>query len=304
MSKEFVQSFFPFITSYVSSERAPIVILHAWNFIFPDTCKHHHEAALSPLQIQRPCLAMAAVLGAFIGIKYGRGIKNCNQKHDDLISLINESWSKSSTLFGCMNISALVHHCIFPSNVSWALDCAFTGVSSLHLFTTSILLWILWIENVMEEKTIEIIERHIRIIEGAAKVVVAITIHTAMSVLGDSRVEISVAGASNAVELFYFVPLFMSICVLFPITIIGVIYKNSNSSCRGPLISLLGGALIIATTLLGESICQFVSDYLPSINDSSLLYDCYHLPTIVFLGCDISFYGFGIWSKDLTAKKR
>ena len=311
MSKEFVQSFFPFVTSYVSSKRAPSVFLHAWNFIFPDICnqyQHRHEAASSPLQIQRPCLAMAAVLGAFIGIQYGRGIKNCNQKRDDLISLINESWSKSSTYFGCMNISALVHHCIFPSNVSWALDCAFTGVSSLHLFTTSILVGLEFSErfwNIMEKKTMETIERHIRTLEGAVKVVVAITIHTLMSVFGgDNEVEISVTGASSAVELFYFVPLFMAICALFPITIIGIIYKNSNASCRGPLIALLGGALIIAATFLGESICKFVSDYLPSINDSRLLYDCYHLPTIVFLGCDISFYGLGIWMKDLTAKKR
>ena len=316
MTKAFVQNFFPLITSYVLSERAPAVVLHAWNFIFPDICDQHqhlNETTTSPLQIQMPCLAITAVLGAYIGIRNGRGIRNCHQKHDDddLISLINESWSKSSIFFGCMNISALVHHCIFPNNVSWCLDCVFTGVSSLHLFTTSVLLWIFYglefskrFQNRMEKTTIESIEKHIRILEMTAKVAVAITIHTAIGILGDKEVEISVVGASNAVELFYFVPLVMAVFVLFPITLIGAISNNSNASCRGPLIALLGGALIVATTLLGKLICQFVSDYIPGINDSRLLYDCYHLSTIVFLGCDVSFYGLGIWIKDLKVKKR
>jgi len=39
-------------------------------------------------------------------------------------------------------------------------------------------------------------------------------------------------------------------------------------------------------------------------NDSILLYDCYHLPTIVFLGCDVTFYGLGIWVRDLTRRER
>lgn len=258
-----------------------------------------------------PCLAVTAVLGAYIGMHDRRGIRNCHQKHDDLISLVNESWSKSSIFFGCMNISALVHHCIFPNNVSWCLDCVFTGVSSLHLFTTSILLWIFYglefsrrFQNRMEKKTIESIEKHIRILEIAAKVFVAITIHTAIGVLGDGEVEISVVGASNAVELFYFVPLAMAVFVLFPITLIGAVSNSSSASCRGSLIALLGGALIVAATLLGKPICRFVSDYLPCINDSRLLYDCYHLSTIVFLGCDVSFYGLGIWIKDLKVKKR
>ena len=316
MDKEFVQSFFPFVTSYVSSpKRAPAVILHAWNFIFPDQCcnQHYIDEKTSLLQIQRPCLAMAAALGAYVGIRrYGRGVTSFNQKHEDLLVVVmNESWSKSSTFFGCMNISALVHHCIFPNNVSWALDCAFTGASSLNLFTTSILLWILYglefserFQKVMGDKTVESIEQYIRTLEGAAKVIVAIMIHTAMSILGDGEVELSLAAASNAVELIYFAPLAMAVFVLFPITLIGVLYQNNNASCRGPLIALLGGVLIAVATLLGQPICRFISDYMPGVNDSSLLYDCYHLPTMVFLGCDISFYGLGVWIRDLTAKKR
>mmetsp|Transcript_5050 Transcript_5050/g.10630 ORF Transcript_5050/g.10630 Transcript_5050/m.10630 type:complete len:319 (-) Transcript_5050:1862-2818(-) len=315
MNKEFAQSFFPFVTSYASSpERAPAFILHVWNFIFPDICNQQmpfsYGQTTSPLQLQRPCLAVAAVLGAYIGIRYGREVTNSNQKRD-LISVINKSWSKSSIFFGCMNISALVHHCIFPNNVSWASDCAFTGVSSLNLFTTATLLWILYgiefserFQKIMEQKTIESIERYNRILEGATKVAVAIMIHTAMSVLGESEVEVSIAAASNAVELFYFTPLGMAVFVLFPITLIGVFFKSNNASCRGQLIALLGGVLITGATLLGEPICKFVSDYMPGINDSSLLYDCYHLPTVVFLGCDVSFYGMGIWIKDLTSKKR
>lgn len=316
MDKEFVQSFFPFVTAYVSSsERAPAIIFHAWNFIFPDQshCDQHYHDKSSLLQIQRPCLAMAAVLGAYIGIRYGRGITHLNQKHDDLlVAVVNDSWSKSSTFFGCMNISALVHHCIFPNNASWFLDCAFTGASSLNLFTTSILLWILYglefserFQKIMENKTLESIKQYIRMLERATKVVVAIMIHTAMVVMGgrDSEVEVSLAAASNAVEMFYFVPLVMAICVLFPITLIGALCQNNTASYRGPLVALLGGALIAVAPLLGQPICRFVSDYMPGVNDSSLLYDCYHLPTLAFLGCDISFYGLGVWIRDLTAKK-
>lgn len=314
-----MQSFFPFVTSYVSSspERAPAIILHAWNFIFPDqsSCDQHHHDRSSPILIQRPCLAMTAILGAYIGIRHGRGITNLNhQKHEDLLlAVINDSWSKSSTFFGCMNISALVHHCIFPNNASWFLDCAFTGASSLNLFTTSILLWILYglefseqFQKIINNKTIGSIEQYIITLERVVKVVVAIMIHTAMDVMGgrDSEVEVSLAAASNGTELFYFVPTVMAIGVLFPITLIGVLCQTNNASYRGPLVALLGGALIAVAPLQGQTICRFVSDYMPGVNDSSLLYDCYHLPTLAFLGCDISFYGLGVWIRDLTAKKR
>jgi hypothetical protein len=313
MDKEFVQSFFPFVTSYATSDRAPAFILQAWNFIFPDDCNRQilrsdrTTSSTLPLQIQRPCLAMAAVLGAYIGIRYGRGIRISNKNH--LLGRINDSWSKSSTFFGCMNISALVHHCIYPNNASWVLDCAFTGVSSLHLITTSLLVWVLYglefserFQKIMEKKTNESIERYIRILEGVTKVIVAIMIHTALNILGvGNEVKVSIAAAW---ELFYFVPLQMAVFVLFPITFIGVLFKNNNASCRGPMISLLGGVLMTLAILLGAPICQFVSDYVPRINDSILLYDCYHLPTIVFLGCDVSFYGLGIWIRDLTARKR
>ena len=306
MNKEFAHSFFPFVASFASSsERAPSFILDAWNFIFPDACDLKHPPNL-PLNMQRPCLAMAAVLGAYIGL---REIKKSNEKHDDLlIAAINNFWSMSYICFGCMNIVALVHHCIFPSNFSWFLDCIFTGVSSLNLVTLSVLLWSLYgLEYYGEklERLNDSTDRFVKIINGATKIIAAIMIHTTMTILGgdDDEMIVSTKAVSSAVELFYLVPLQMAVFVLFPITLIGAVVRNEIVSRRGPLITLLGGALVVAAALLGESICQFIVDNTPWVNDSSLLYDCYHLPTIFFLGCDVSFYGLGLWVKDLVRLK-
>ena len=287
----------------------------------PENCEHLcHDPVSSPsassiLQLQRPCLAMVAALGAYIGLRYGRmGERNTasHSRHNDdvLLSAISDSWSKASTFFGCMNIVALLHHCIYPSNILWFLDCAFTGISSLSLTTTAMLLWALYLseyfserlKKILENETNESIGRYIRMIEGAMKVVVAIIIHTGLSVLGvDEKVEISVAEAANAVELFYFTPLVMMILVLYPITWIAV-FKTNSASNRGPLTAILGGPFFAVGGLLAAPICQFVSDY-PSIIDSTLFYDCYHLPTIIFLGCDLVFYGLGKWINDLMGKE-
>lgn len=231
MSKSFVQSFFPSIASYASSpQRAPAFIVYLWQVALPESCEQLHyyhndrevsSALKTTLQLQRPCLAIAAALGAYIGLngRIDESERNyAHRRNNDLLLLaIGDSWSKASTFFGCMNIVALLHHCICPNNMLWFLDCAFTGVSSLSLMTTAILLWVLYL-NKFEHETKISIERYIRILEGAMKVVVAVIIHTGMSVVGGKDVEISVADAATAVELFYFVPLVMTAIVLYPIT--------------------------------------------------------------------------------------
>ena len=245
MSKSFVQSFFPSIASYASSpERAPAFVVYLWQVALPEKCEqlyyYHNDREVSSalkttpkLQLQRPCLAMAAALGAYIGLN-GRidesERNNAHRRNDLLLSAIGDSWSKASTFFGCMNIVALMHHCICPNNMLWFLDCAFTGVSSLSLMTTAILLWVLYL-NKFEHETKKSIERYIRILEGAMKVVVAGIIHSGLSVVGGKDVELSVAGAVTAVEMFYFVPLVMTTIVLYPITwIVLYLYKHIISS--------------------------------------------------------------------------
>ena len=316
MSKSFVQSFFPSIASYASSpERAPAFIVYLWQVALPENCEQLYEyyhndrevssALKTKLPLQRPCLAMAAALGAYIGLN-GRidesERNNAHRRNNDLLlSAIANSWSKASTFFGCMNIVALLHHCICPNNILWFLDCAFTGVSSLSLMTTAILLWVLYL-NKFEHETKISIERYIRILEGAMKVVVAVIIHSGLSVVGGKDVEISVAGAVTAVELFYFVPLVMTAIVLYPITWIGIVFRVNNASRRGPLLAIFGGLLHVLGVLAAAPICKSITDYMPSINDSTLFYDCYHLPTIIFLGCDLVFYGCGNWIHDLLTK--
>jgi hypothetical protein len=244
---------------------------------------------------------MAAALGAYIGLS-GRidesERNNAHTRNDLLLLAIGDSWSKASTFFGCMNIVALLHHCICPNNMLWFLDCAFTGVSSLSLMTTAILLWVLYL-NKFEHETKMSIERYIRILEGAMKVVVAVIIHTGLSVVGRKDVEISVADAATAVELFYFVPLVMTAIVLYPITWIGIVSRINGASRRGPVLAILGGLLLVLGVLAAAPICKSISDYMPSINDSTLFYD---LPTIIFLGCDVIFYGYGNWIHDLLTK--
>ena len=154
MSKEFAVSFFPTVTAIVASHAtASPFVVNVWNLIFPDDVAKLCEIPSSiqnqirpPLELysiedhynpRRPCLALAALIGAFVGFKLGtrnRRLLKSNKKthnilrHNEfhsackkdeaeriqearkmLLCSVRDSWSTSLFTFGCMNIVGLLH---------------------------------------------------------------------------------------------------------------------------------------------------------------------------------------------------
>ena len=101
MSKSLVQSFFPSIASYASSpERAPAFIGYLWQVALPENCEqlyyyHNNDREVTSalktiLQLQRPCLAMAAALGAYIGLngRIDESERNNAHRRNDLLLMV------------------------------------------------------------------------------------------------------------------------------------------------------------------------------------------------------------------------
>ena len=90
---------------------------------------------------------------------------------------------------------------------------------------------------------------------------------------------------------------------LFPPLIVSAL--NVSGECNkdsivGAWIAIFGGVVLVLGVVFDAQLCYFVSDNLPSIKASPILYDMFNLVTLVFLGCDIAFLGLNIWVHSLT----
>ena len=103
--------------------------------------------------------------------------------------------------------------------------------------------------------------------------------------------------------MFYLVPVEAAALCLFPLLIISAFNisgERNNYSIAGAWIAIFGGAVLVLGVVFDAQLCYFVSDNLPSIKASPILYDMFNLVTLVFLGCDIAFLGLNIWVQSLT----
>jgi hypothetical protein len=100
----------------------------------------------------------------------------------------------------------------------------------------------------------------------------------------------------TCIEMIYLIPLASAFLFLFPLVI-----NSASKMCpvdnkvAGARIAVLGGIYVLMSLPLDSSLCYFVSSIAPSIKTSPLFYDIYHLRTLVFLGCDLSFWGLDMW---------
>lgn len=329
MSKEFALSFFPSVLSFISSpdlrDTRISFLVDAWDAIFPDEvaslCSLPPQRSNVP---QRPCLAIAASLGAWIGFRLGsfhhKRLQVDGVENNILVHSIHNTWSKSLLAFGSMNVVAIMHHCIIPppstyqnmhstrryiDNILWSADCIFTGVSSIHL---SVLVFMLYSvhhrmnqNSIINVKTKKIqFKRVVKTWEIMVHVLmfgVAGAIPIPYQLLYNGNVDF-LAAMSTSVELTYIIPVIIAANLLFPLaadTAINVSGRYSRASSTGARIAILGGMLLVGGIALDASLCFFVSNYLPSIKTSAFLNDVYHVATPVFLGCDIAFWGMNMW---------
>ena len=325
MSKVFAQSFFPSFTSFVSSPNlAPSFLVIAWDAIFPDDvgaiCGLPQDASI--LHLSRPCLGVAAMIGAYIGLKSrsfkdGRGNQNDYVSDRGMLGLyIYESWTKSLTAFGLMNLVALAHHCILPprksyhgsnshrklvDNLLWAADCILTGVSSIHLTIMALLIYRMYAvnKNFSDVASLTRSTSRMKMIVSISLVSCAASLSIMHQLCRNESIDLW-AATGTFTEMIYLIPLASASLFLFPL----VIYSASKmcpveNSVAGARIAILGGFFVLMSLPLDSSLCYFVSSNAPSIKISPLFYDIYHLPTLVFLGCDLSFWGLDVWMNAL-----
>ena len=325
-SKDFATSFFPVFTSFVSSsELAPSFLVNAWNSIFPD------DNCGLPLQQSniipnRPCLAVTAILGAYIGLKltkYKTTVirKDSNNCRGELFHEIYFTWSQATKYFGYMNVVALLHHCFFPpptsydnnlrrymDNTLWALDCFFTCVSSAQLIILTCLIYNLYTlkDNDTTLNSIIYTIQKIRfwVVEVLSITITILSIMLQYYIVGSDDISFSmIVKNSVTIELCYLFPLQIAAMLLLPLFIARVcnIYKaHDDESINGILITLFGGVVIGASLPLDSRLCSWISTHAPYIKESALLYDMFHMPTILFLGCNISFVGLSMWINSIT----
>jgi len=327
-SKEFATSFFPVFTSFVSSsEVAPSFVVDTWNRIFPDenNCglpSVHQSYTIIP---NRPCLAITAILGAYIGLKLGKynttKIRQDNNCRGELFHEIYYTWSQATKYFGYMNIVALLHHCIFPplpsydsnlrrymDNSLWALDCFFTCISSAQLIILTCLIYNLYTlkDNDTTLNSIIYTIRKIRfwVVEVLSITITILSIMLQYYIVGSDDISFSmIVKNSITIELCYLLPLQIAAMLLLSLFIARLcnVYKaHDNESINGILITLLGGVVIGASLPLDSRLCSWISTHAAFIKESALFYDLFHMPTILFLGCDICFIGLGMWINSIT----
>ena len=327
MSKEFATSFFPVCTSFVSSsEVAPSFLVNTWNSIFPDDNNCGLPSVHQTYNIpNRPCLAVTAILGAYIGLKLTKYNatkirQDSNNCRGELLHEIYYAWSQATKYFGYMNIVALLHHCLFPPPISydnnlrkymdnslWTLDCFFTCMSSAQLIIMTCHIYNLYtLKNDKTLNSVIVTSRKIRfwVVELLSITISVLSIMLQYYIVGSDNISFSmIVKNSLTIELCYLLPLQIAAMLLFPLfmaRIFNVYRAHDDESINGILITLLGGVVIGASLPLDSRLCSWISTHAPYIKESALLYDMFHVPTLVFIGCDISFIGLGMWIHSIT----
>ena len=217
-----------------------------------------------------------------------------------------------------MNAVALLHHCIMPPPASyqtstnsarrfidstlWALDCIFRGISSIWLIVTAWMMYNLYTNQY--DADVESIKRTIKrfqfILIGSLYFMILVVSMLIQHVSNENVTDIWKV-ASTAIELIYLIPVQFAALSLLPLAIARSFNIHNNEESRaGAFLALLGGFLIVASLPLVYSLSYYITTNTPNIKESTILYDAFHLPTLVFLGCDISFFGLQMWVNALT----
>jgi hypothetical protein len=278
---------------------------------------------------------MSAILGAWIGLKKARvGARryhvvttrpyiavgrwklghcdsNFNTPREMLIFNINECWRISQITFGLMNVIALAHHCLLPppatyddvnyyghiirkmvDKLLWMSDCILTGVSSTYLTIMALLIFMIQYDF-PKNSSKDLLCLRVGVIATVITIITFVTLLYQLLFQQGGGIRYW----ATAIELVYLIPLATGASSLFPLVMGSAFQLDSanEKSVTGARIAILGGIIILIGVPLDTSLCYFISAYAPSISTSSLFYDAFHLPTLVFLGCDISFIGLNIW---------
>jgi hypothetical protein len=174
-------------------------------------------------------------------------------------------------------------------------DCILTGVSSTYLTIMALLLIMIQLDFPKNSSRDLLSRLRVGVIASLITIITFVTL--LYQLLLQHNGGIIWTAAITFIELIYLIPLAAGASSLFPLIMSSafMLDRTNEKSVIGARIAILGGIIILIGVPLDSTLCYFISAHAPSINTSSLLYDALHLPTLVFLGCDISFIGLNIW---------
>jgi hypothetical protein len=211
-----------------------------------------------------------------------------------------------------MNVIALAHHCLLPPPTSydnaiyymhyirkmvdtflWSADCILTGVSSTYLTIMALLIIMIQL-NFPKNSSRDLLSLRVGVIVTLITIITFVTLLYQLLLQHNGGIW---TAAITFIELMYLIPLATGFSSLFPLVMSSafMLDRTNKKSVIGARIAILGGIIILIGVPLDSTLCYLISAHAPSITTSSLLYDAFHLPTLVFLGCDISFIGLNIW---------
>jgi hypothetical protein len=343
MSKAFIHSFFPAFKSLIdtylpavsqqllpddAAELCPEPTVHvtvppllrsllplsASSFIVGSSSSSSMTAV-----VRNPVLAFAAIVGIAIGFGGARRYYH-GHVHDTSTSIL---WSVAYLCFGLMNVVALPLHCIVEStdNVAlqhpwlWVLDCFLTGASSLAIILASLSVYYQqqrrifpWLSNSTSSSTSALLQQFMyeptiySWIRWNSNIGVAsIACFFWCSSANDQpqresqqQQEIISIMKTLPLELWYLVPTAIAGHVLLPLLFL-VTSSDDHKDRSGGFWCIAGGALVVLGVVLDATLCRRTQ--------GALVWDGLMVSTLVFLGCDIAFYGMGLWLDTAVFKR-
>jgi hypothetical protein len=273
MSKRMADAFFPASLKVINGNTNLSFIYHI--VIFPEAtaeeCPEYVVTVDERIQIRQPCLLLSAFWGVWIGLV---GYQRLNRGH-------NPYWALALLTFGFMNISAIWVHCIWPAPVPdyptnyplfWAIDTYMTGVSGCYLLVASLEdLRIRWELSTLGSGRLPFLSNATQFI-GALCILLFV-----------SDPAPSIMMASHPLELWYLLP-----PLLAALPVVLWVFQD----IRDLSFSFTSGQLAFISAIPVAIVLGVAMDHVwCSVVGYSLARDFLSANTLVFLGCDLAFWG-------------
>lgn len=304
MSKRMCDTFFPACLDTINRDWIMTLVYH--KVIFPESiakeCPEYVWNINNSWTIRQPCLLVAALWGAWIG--YQGFVRFQKEKQF--------TWAVALLAFGIMNVSAVCLHCLwrapvidYPTDypIFWVIDTYMTGVSGACLFMAALdklqNRWTRTTTTDQKELFSPLLKAVLRRLP-VPKLLVAVQLVGILCILWfmmDPAPQ--VVAASHPLELWYLVP---PIAAGTPILL--VVFEDvwvqcyesyfwpQNPTSLSALPPLSLGQVIFALSILVAGVLGVAMDrvWCPLVG-YSLARDFLSANTLVFLGCDLAFWG-------------
>jgi hypothetical protein len=294
-------------------------VLHLLRELFPLTASYIVNSNNSMTAVVRnPVLALASIVGIAIG--FGGARRYYHWHHYDYDAYTSNSilWSVAYACFGLMNVVALPLHCLVEVDSTtdkmslpiqypwlWVLDCFLTGASSLAIILASVSVYYQhrrrifptkwWVSSSTNSSSSSAFLQQFKYeptmyswICWNSIGVTSIACFLCCSSANDQpQYEITSMAKTLPLELWYLVPTAMAGHVLFPLLFLLTSSEYHKDRWSGAFCCIVGAAFVVLGLALDATLCRWTQ--------GALTWDGLYASTLTFWGCDIAFYGMGLW---------